>query len=149
MKKSLITTCSILLSFICVSAFGQSKTEELIMKLSKEKNTYLNPRSVDKIKPILDERLVFIHSNGLTETKAEMLKNLADAKYEVLSADINEMSVRVFKNDLAIVIGKGIFHSIAAGKKTDTELYFTEVWTHFKKGWQLVSRHASKILPPQ
>jgi hypothetical protein len=46
-----------------------NRTEELIKKISVEKNTYMNAASTDKLAALLDDRMVFVHSNGMTETK--------------------------------------------------------------------------------
>lgn len=123
-----------------------SKTEQLVLKLSKEKNGYMNPGSLDKLKPILDERMIFIHSNGLTETKNEMIKNVTEGKWRLNKVDIHEANARVYKNNIVIIIGKGSFYATTAGNDIVTELYYTEVWSHVTKGWVLTSRHASKII---
>ena len=118
-------------------------------KLSAEKNKYMNPGSLEKLKPMLDDRMIFIHSNGLTETKDLMIKDIIDGKWKIYSVDIHEANVRVFKNNFAVLIGKGTFkaNNPTSGGDISTELYYTEVWSHVTKGWLLTSRHASKIIP--
>ncbi|MBP9135176.1 MAG: nuclear transport factor 2 family protein [Saprospiraceae bacterium] len=104
----------------------------------------MNPTTLDKLKTYLDDRMVFIHSNGMTETKTEMIQHLKQGKWALRSIDSREVSVRVYKNNFAILIGKGMFHAMSEGKDMDVDLYYTEVWTHVKDGWLLASRHASK-----
>jgi hypothetical protein len=129
-----------------IALFGQkSSTEQLIIKLSKEKFSYMNANDTEKLKPLLDDRMVFIHSNGLTETKTEMLQNLKNGKWGIKSVKVSGAEVRVFKNDVAILTGKGAFDVTTEGKPAELTLYYTEVWTHFKKGWVLVSRHANRM----
>ncbi len=123
-----------------------SKTEQLVLKLSKEKFSYMNPESLEKLKPLLDERMIFIHSNGMAETKADMLKNLADKKWKLRNVIVREANARVYKNNIVIIIGKGTFEFTSAGSDSVTDLYYTEVWSHVAKGWLLTSRHASKLL---
>ena len=119
--------------------------ESLVLGLSAEKFNYMNPGKLDKLKPMLHENLVFIHSNGLTETKEQMAQNLTDGKWNLRGVDVKEVSVRVFKKKTAIVIGKALFHATAAGKDVDLDLYYTEIWMLVKKRWLLTSRHALKI----
>ncbi len=141
---STILLATFLFSF--QSSAQPSRTETIIMELSKEKNTYMNASSVDKLLPLLDDRMVFIHSNGMTESKDEMAKNLKDGKWNIEKVSLKgQPSVRIFKNDTAILIGKGTFYVNSEGKKIEVDLYFTEVYTHYKKGWKLISRHANKI----
>lgn len=139
-----------LLLFACTFSFAQntSRTEQLVLKLSAEKNTYMNPSSLDKLKGMLDDRMIFIHSNGLTETKDLMLKDITEGKWKIYNVDIREANVRVYKNNIAILIGKGTFkaNNPSSGGDISTDLYYTEVWSHTTKGWLLTSRHASKIV---
>lgn len=127
-------------------AQDDSRTEALVIKLSAEKFKYMNPGKLNELKAILDDRVVFIHSNGMTETKNEMIQNLKDGKWKLNGVDVKEVSARIYKNNTAIVVGKGTFHVVSAGKELDMDLYYTEIWTHVKKGWLLASRHALKIV---
>lgn len=120
-------------------------TETLLLGLSAEKFTYMNPGKLDQLKPMLDENLVFIHSNGLTETKEQMIQNLTDGKWNLRGVEVKEASVRIFKNNTAIIIGKALFHATAAGKDVDLDLYYTEIWMLVDKAWLLTSRHALKL----
>jgi anion-transporting ArsA/GET3 family ATPase len=132
----------------CSSSFAQldSRTEELIKKLSNEKNTLMNSTSVNELKSYLDERLVYIHTNGMTENKSEILENLKKNKWSIDTVVIKESNVRIFKNHTAILVGKGTFRfNLEEKKNMEIDIYFTEVWTKFKKGWVLLSRHGSKI----
>lgn len=125
--------------------YTQNRTEALILELSKKKNTYCNAKEADKLRSILDDRLVFIHSNGMTESKEEMIQNLKDEKWNIKKVDIKESNIRIYKNNIAILIGKGSFNVDANKQDLTVELYFTEVWTHVKKGWLLASRHALRL----
>ncbi len=129
-----------------LSAFSQSRTEKLILEKFKEKFEYMNPKDIDKIASLLDDRLVYIHSNGNTESKTQLIQNVKSGKWKVKSVEFRDMNVRVYKNNFAIVVGKGLFHVEVNGEPIDTDLYFTEFWTHVKEGWLLASRHASKII---
>jgi hypothetical protein len=138
----------LLLGFVlcCASILAaQSRTEEKVIALSKEMKTYFNPKEADKLTAFLDDRLVFIHSNGMTESKKEMIENLKTEKWALTGIDHKDISVRVYKNNTAVLVGKGLFHAVSAGKSVDLELYYTEIWSHVKKGWVLISRHANKI----
>jgi hypothetical protein len=135
----------ILSIFSIYNGLAQSRTENLILQLSQEKFKYFNKVDAQKLKALLDDRLIFVHSNGMTETKEEMIKNLENDKWSVDKVMVKEANVRVFKNDVAILIGKGKFTVNTSSGKNDMELYYTEVWVHYKKSWLLSSRHANRI----
>ncbi|MDZ4707478.1 MAG: nuclear transport factor 2 family protein [Saprospiraceae bacterium] len=126
-------------------AQADARIENLVLGLSAEKFNYMNPGKLDKLKPLLDENLIFIHSNGLTETKEQMVQNLTDGKWNLRGVEVKEASVRVFKNNTAIITGKALFHATAAGKDVDLDLYYTEIWMLVNKSWLLTSRHALKL----
>lgn len=106
----------------------------------------MNPTDINKITSLLDDRMIYIHSNGNTETKTQLIQNVKDGKWKVNSIDFRDISVRIYKNNFAVVVGKGLFHVEVEGNAIATDLYFTEFWTHVKGGWLLASRHASKII---
>ncbi|MEO5581409.1 MAG: nuclear transport factor 2 family protein [Saprospiraceae bacterium] len=141
----------IIILFLSASLIAQpnSRTEQLVINLSAQKNMYMNPGSLEKLKVMLDDRMIFIHSNGLTETKDLMIKDIKEGKWKIYSVDIHEANVRVYKNNFAVLIGKGTFkaNNPTSGGDISTDLYYTEVWSHGAKGWLLASRHASKIIP--
>ena len=91
-------------------AFSQSRTEKLILEKFKEKFEYMNLKDIDKIASLLDDRLVYIHSNGNTESKTQLIQNVKSGKWKVKSVEFRDMNVRVYKNNFAIVVGKGLFH---------------------------------------
>ena len=138
------STFLFLLLLVSGSILAQSKTEAVIIKLSAEKYASMNPSSLDKLKTLLDDRMIFIHSNGMTETKADMIQHIKEGKWMLHKVDSREVNVRVYKNNFAVLTAKGIFHATNEGKDMDVDLYYTEVWTHVKDGWLLASRHASK-----
>lgn len=105
----------------------------------------MNPRDIDQISSFLDDRMVYIHSNGNTETKSQLIQNVKEGKWKINTVELRDLNVRVYKNNFAILVGKGLFHVEVNGTPIDTDLYFTETWTHVKNGWLLASRHASKI----
>jgi hypothetical protein len=133
--------------FISFIANGQSNSaiEEKVKLLSIQKNLYMNADSINKLNPMLSERLVFIHSNGMTESKSDLIEKLKIGKWSLNKVNVKESSVRIFKNDMAILIGKGTFIGSFDAKPFELELYFTEVWSKYKKNWLLVSRHANKL----
>lgn len=141
----------LILLFIHFSILGlmaqkKSNTEKYIIDLSKKKFAYMQPDSLSKLKSVLDDRMVYIHSSGMIEDKQSMVDNIAAGKWMIKKVDIKKPVVRVFKSSMAILTAEGKFYLKSTGNTDLTmDLYYTEVWAKYKEGWKLISRHASKL----
>lgn len=143
--KTLIFLIFLLAGLPQLQSQSLSEQENTVLRMSAEKFNYFNPENIGKLGPFLHDRLVFIHSNGMTETKEQMFRNLRDGKWKLYKVDVREASARIFRKKTAIVVGKGTFHASNAGHDIDIDLYYTETWLFDKKQWRLASRHASRL----
>jgi ketosteroid isomerase-like protein len=92
---------------------------------------------------LLHPDLLYSHSDGRTETKADILKALPNTK----SIKFGDTSVRVYGNT-ALVKGPAEFVNLAAnGTTTTLNLSILQVWLKGPKGWQLVARHSTRLTP--
>ncbi len=133
--------------FFSVQTFAQqssSVTEAYIVKLHQKKFDWMIKKQYDSLKQVLDDRLVYIHSNGWTESKQEVIADIQSGKLNYTNVKLTESSARIFQK-AAIVNGKGFFSVLMDGKPLTIQLYYTEVYVKKKSGWMLVSRHANKI----
>ena len=89
---------------------------------------------------LLHPDLTYSHSDGKTQTKADILKALPNTK----SITFGETSVRVYGNT-ALVKGPVEFVNNTANGTTTVNLSILHVWLKGPKGWQLVARHATKL----
>jgi hypothetical protein len=135
----------ILVLLLATSASAQTKTEQEILQLSKKKFQWMTRMQLDSLESILDEQLLFVHSNGWTETKREFIQDIKSGKLRYVNIDVQEASARLFK-ETAIVIGKGKFQVNLEGNTLDINLYYTEVYVRKDKKWLLASRHANRLL---
>ncbi len=83
---------------------------------------------------LLHPDLLYSHSDGKTQTKADILKSLPNTQ----SIKFGESTVRIY-GDTALVKGTIDFDA--------THLSILQVWLKGPKGWQLVARHATKLNP--
>ena len=145
MKK----TISILLLFVSSVTFAQkqtdeSATEQFVLRLHQKKFQWMIKKQLDSLRMILDERVVYIHSNGWIENKQEILEDLKNGKLIMNSVTGIDARARVYKG--AVVInGKGKFDVVVDGKSVQVDLLYTEIYVRKKEGWLLVSRHANKL----
>lgn len=138
----------IALFFISVSlktTAQQSPAEKYLLQLHEKKFRWMIEKKLDSLQIILDERLLYIHSNGWTETAKEVIDDIRSGELIMNSVKVTEASVRVFKNNTGIITGKGLFNVVVNGNGVELNLYYTEVYIKKKNSWMLVSRHACKL----
>ncbi len=124
----------------------ESATEKFVLKLHENKFRWMENKKLDSLNAILDDRTVYIHSNGWVQNKKEIIEDLRSGKLIMNSITVTEATARVYKG-FVIVNGKGNFNAIVDGKPADVQLLYTEVYAKREKGWLLVSRHANRINP--
>ncbi len=143
MKKSLLTSSLILITVLF--SFGQSKEAgQRVQDLAKKKFQWMIDRRIDSLAAVLDDQLKYIHSNGLTQSKSDVLEDLKSGKVTYQDIEVREIEVRVYEG-AAIVTGKGKFSGVNNATPFEVNLLFTEVYVWKNKRWRLASRHASKL----
>jgi hypothetical protein len=140
--KSTILIFSFLL--ICVAAIAQTQQEQAILDLSKKKFHWMITMKYDSLEPVLDERMVFIHSNGWSETKTEFIEDIKSGKLRYTAITVIEASARIYPGSAAI-IGRGKFNVKLDGKDLEFDLKYTEFYVQKNGKWLLASRHANRL----
>jgi len=130
---------------ISISASAQQKQQEkYLLDLSKRKFDWMVSKKLDSLSMVLDEQLLYIHSNGLIQKKEEMLESFKTGSLLLDSVKIIDAAVRMF-GATAIITGKGNFYGSMRGTPFQSILLYTEVYVTEKQHWKLVSRHANKL----
>ena len=123
----------------------QSVTEKFLLQLHEKKFRWMVEKKLDSLGSILDDRLLYVHSNGWTETAKEVIDDLRSGELIMNSVKVNEAGARVYKNNTAIITGKGLFNVVVNGRDVELNLYYTEVYIKKKNNWMLVTRHDCKL----
>lgn len=98
----------------------------------------------DSLQAVLDDQLMFVHSNGWTETAHEFVEDIKTGKLKYVNIEVLESSARMYSGT-AIVLGKGKFTVELEGKPLTINLYYTEVYILKSGKWLLASRHANRM----
>lgn len=98
----------------------------------------------DSLESVLDDRLMFVHSNGWVETKQEFIQDIKSGKLRYAKIEVQEANVRLYSST-AIVTGKGKFSVDLEGKPLEIVLSYTEVYVQKNNKWVLASRHANRM----
>lgn len=140
MKRYLLLIIGFLLS---LSLYAQS-SEQAVLDLSKKKFGWMTRLSYDSLEAALDDRLLFVHSNGWTETKEEFIQDIQSGKLRYVDINVTEAKARIYSGT-AIVVGKGSFKVLLDGNELVINLYYTEVYVWKNDKWLLASRHANRL----
>ena len=126
-----------------VDLYAQS-SEQAVLDLSKKKFGWMTRLSYDSLESALDDRLLFVHSNGWTETKEEFIQDIKSGKLRYVDINVTEANARMYSGT-AIVTGKGNFKVLLDGNELVINLYYTEVYVWKNDKWLLASRHANRL----
>lgn len=131
-------------AFLIVGYASAQSSDQVVLDLSKKKFGWMIRMKLDSLEAILDERLMFVHSNGWSETKQEMIHDIKSGKLRYTNIQISESSVRVYEQT-AIVNGKGKFSVMLDGNPLEINLSYTEVYVLKNAKWLLASRHSNRM----
>lgn len=97
----------------------------------------------DALDKLLHNDLTYSHSNGRTQTKADVMQSVVGGKSSVTGMDFGEFDVRVYEGT-ALVKGIIDVHSSKGGVDATAHLDILHVWINGPKGWQMVARQATQ-----
>ncbi len=135
--------------FSCVALWAAQPSskarQEVLAAMDAWKQATMN-RDGAALQKLLHEDLTYSHSDGRTETKADVLKVATAGKTIVEGIDFGETTVRVY-GTTALVKGVVDFRNNAGGNKTTAHLNVLHVWLKGPGGWQLVARQSTRLTP--
>jgi|LakMenE01Jun11ns_1017448.scaffolds.fasta_scaffold9787134_3 hypothetical protein len=117
---------------------------KFVLQLSARKFDWMVNKNLDSLAQVLHPNVQYIHSNGLTESRSDILENLSSGKLQLISVTIKNADVRIV-NQLAIVTGTGTFVGKINEKDFEVELLYSEVWVFVEGQWLLLQRHANRV----
>ena len=136
----------LLILLACSYGYCQSTgEEEKVMSISAAKFRWLVNKQLDSLETVLHERVTYIHSNGWSQNKKEIIDDLRSGKTSMKSIEVQSSTARLF-NQTAIVNGQGKFVGEMNGSPFSVDLVYTEGYIKEKGNWLLVSRLATKII---
>jgi ketosteroid isomerase-like protein len=96
---------------------------------------------------MMTDDLTYTHSSGATETKAEFLDGLRTGKYVYREIVPRDRRIRVH-GDAAVVSGPCHVVIEPGGKRTELDLYFTELYVKVGGQWRMALWHSTRLPAP-
>ncbi len=121
-----------------------SRLEKQLVDLSSRKFIWLIEKRYDSLESLLDERVMYVHSNGWIQNKKELIDDLKSDKLNYLKVTVKESSSRLY-DQTAIVNGLATFDVTIEGKPFAMDLRYTEVYIKKGNQWKLATRHANRM----
>ena len=96
---------------------------------------------------MMTDDLTYTHSSGVEESKAQFLEGLKSGKYLYREITPRDRKVRVH-GDAAIVSGPAHVVIEPGGKRTELELYFTELYVKEGGQWRMALWQSTRLPAP-
>ncbi len=145
MKRKTIILAFLLVLSLSFSAFAQqTPKEKLLQQAYAALDSGLVHGDLFELQKIMHEKLSVGHSNGLIESKSDLLQHLQNAylKYNsIVDLGVNEITIT---KKLATVRRQVKVNGELQGKAFEVKLRVLETWIWANNRWQLFNRQAVK-----
>ncbi len=125
-------------------SFAQnSKTEQEIIQLSKDKWQWMADKNVDKLAPLFHDNSKFVHMSG-TWKKDEELDIIKTGRIWYKNAKVHDVAVEV-SGKTAIVWNRITLEAIVRENEAVNEFTVTEIYQKKGKHWKLLGLTFSSV----
>jgi hypothetical protein len=126
------------------NAESDTKTEQEILALSKDKWRWMSERKIDALEALFHEKAVFVHMGG-TMSRTQELGVIKSGSIQYKKAEIQEASVRVI-GTTAIVLNRIRLLAVVGGNEVTNPFVVTEVYVRQDEAWKLASLSFTRTL---
>jgi ketosteroid isomerase-like protein len=124
---------------------GAGEVEQKAVAAAHEKRLALTiAADVEGLRALMTDDLSYTHSSGVVETKAEFLDALKAGKHVYREITTRERRIRVH-GDSAIVSGPAHIVVEPGGKRTEIDLYFSEVYVKEAGAWRMALWQSTRL----
>lgn len=94
---------------------------------------------------LMTDDATYTHSSGVTERKAEFLAALRNGTYVYRAIEPRQRRIRVYGEATAVLSGPCRVVIEPAGRRTEIELFFTEVYVKQGRRWRMALWHSTRL----
>jgi len=142
MRQALILLCSILFSV----AVPKAATEPGVLAAMNVWKQAMMARDRSALEALYAPDLIYIHSSGKRETKAEAIETVVHGKDRAESIELSDISVKEF-GTTALVSARTVMRVNNGETVNVLTLDVLYVWIKSSSRWQLAARHATRPNP--
>jgi hypothetical protein len=138
-----IIVCLFLIFLTVQLGFSQSKAEQEIRQLSKDKWLWMADKNVDKLKELFDPKAKFVHMSGTWKTDEELeIIKIGSIWYK--EAKVKDTAIEI-SGKTAVVWNRITLVANVRGADVSTEFTVTEVYQKQKKAWKMLALSFSSV----
>ncbi len=121
-----------------------SRLEAEIRQLEERRLQAMRETDAGILSRILADDLVYVHSSGRVQTKAELIGSLVSGELEYVSAQLEEIKVRGY-GSTAVATGIAKMQVRSASEEAKLRVRFTDVYVRMEGRWQMVSWQSTRL----
>lgn len=126
---------------LCAGLMQAGAQEDMIMKSVQDFATAVLKKDKATLSKLMADDVMYSHSNGLLENKAQALAAFDKAKYEKF--EYKAQTIHVYGNTAVVRGDVEVLNS--ASNPAPLKLNLLQVWVKGKSGWQLVARQSTRL----
>jgi ketosteroid isomerase-like protein len=126
-------------------SIAQTPAEQEVLQFERDACKAFLDADVAALKRVLTPNFTLTLSNGEVNTRADEINELRSKKVHYHVFENYDMLVRLYGDDVAVVLGKTRVKGTADGKPFDRVVQFTDTVIKRDGRWQLAAGHVSRI----
>jgi hypothetical protein len=135
----------VLLLPVFLSCSAPAVLKAKVLETEKQRFTALVTKDYNTLDKTISNDLVYIHSNGSTDTKTSFIESIKDGSRSYDDIKIEKADVRIYHGKTGIINGEcTYFRKTKEGGDNNLLLRYTSVYIKQKKHWQQVSWQSFK-----
>jgi len=120
-----------------------AEQSQVMMKMLSLKNSLIAKDSV-ALSIILADEVTYGHTNGIIQTKAQLIRSVVSGEQDYKSIDPSDMKIRVYENTGVVTMNSKV-SMIYQSKPLELNMFVTLVWIKNNDDWKLVARQSVKL----
>jgi ketosteroid isomerase-like protein len=131
--------------FTCRLSLAQTPAQQEVLQFERDACKAFLDADVAALERVLTPEFTLTLSNGVVSTRADEINELRTGKVHYDVFENYDMLARLYRNDMAVVLGKTRVKGTADGKPFDRVVQFTDTLIKRDGRWQLAAGHVSRI----
>jgi CRISPR/Cas system CMR-associated protein Cmr3 (group 5 of RAMP superfamily) len=117
--------------------------EEVLQKIALLNKSILNRDSI-QLDILLDSDVNYVHSNGLIQNKAEVIRSVVSGQHDYRKINPRNIQFRLIGQGAVVNMDAEVY-LILDGKALELDLQITQIWMkQDNEQWKLVARESTK-----
>lgn len=132
---------ALLLPFLATLLFAADATQAPVLKAMESFRVAMLSRDRAALDRLLSDDLIYTHSQGSLETKAQFMEAIVSGKSVTTKLEFGAPTVRIYGNTALVKTRVDLWHSATDHVPMDV----LHVWVNRDGQWRMVARQATRL----